>query len=319
MKSELLKLLIQHQGTVVSGEAIARSLHITRAAVWKSIRVLIEEGYDIQRFPGKGYALSLTDDLLSEAAIQKHLPIDHDFHIDIRKTVTSTNDAAKELAFHNAPERTVVISEHQSKGKGRKGKQFYSPKQAGLYMSLVLRPACSIHESLLITAAAAVAVRRAIKDVCGIDADIKWVNDVMIDNHKICGILCEGNLETDAARFEWAVLGIGINCWEETFPQDLEPIAAALHTYTDQPFTRAALAASVLTHFDACYQHLDQREYLDEYRQASILLNKRIIIYEGNHIMEGTAVGIDEQANLLVQMKNRTQKVFSGEVSVRAQ
>lgn len=319
MKAKLLELLIQHQGVIISGEVIAESLHITRAAVWKNIRALIDEGYDIQRFPGKGYSLSMDSDLLCEAAIQKHLPIHHDFHIDVRKTVTSTNDVAKELALHNAPERMVVISEHQSKGKGRKGKQFYSPKQAGLYMSLVLRPACTIHESLLITAAAAVAVRRAIKDVCGIEADIKWVNDVMIDNHKICGILCEGNLETDAARFEWAVLGIGINCWEEAFPQDLESIAGALHTYTDQPFTRAALAASVLTHFDACYRHLDKREYLDEYRNASMLLNKRIIIYEGNHIMEGTAIGIDEQANLLVQLKNRTQKVFSGEVSVRAQ
>ena len=141
----------------------------------------------------------------------------------------------------------------------------------------------------------------------------------MIDHHKICGILCEGNLETDAASFEWAVLGIGINCWEETFPQDLETIAGALHTYTDQPFTRAALAASVLKHFDAFYRRLEKREYLEEYRSASILLNKHIIIYEGNHIMEGIAVGIDEQANLLVQMKNHTQKVFSGEVSVRAQ
>lgn len=317
IKNEIIPLLEEHQGSTISGEEIAKALNITRAAVWKGIKELQKDGYIIESIPSKGYCLTLDNDILSITSIKKYLRNYDSYHIEIHKEVTSTNDIAKERALNHAKEATIIFSESQTKGKGRKGRNFYSPIQKGLYMSIVLRPICPIHHSLLITAAAAVSVYDAIQEVCGIKADIKWVNDVLINDKKICGILCEGSMETDADAFDWVVLGIGINCTKTAIPPELENIIGCLQEYCEKPISRAKLAASVWNHFMYYYKNLSKREYLHTYRSASSLLDKQITVYEGNRVMQGQAIAIDDNANLVVKTKDGVKEVFSGEVSVR--
>lgn len=313
---EIVELLENADGEWVSGEAIAAHLSITRAAVWKHIKKMQEEGYVLETQPRIGYRLSKTNDVLSKKRILEKLNHSERFRIDIQRVVTSTNDVAKDKAMHNEAEGFISISEYQTKGKGRKGRSFFCDKQSGIYMSTLLRPSGKLQDSMLITAAAAAAVYDGIKEVCHLESQIKWVNDVQIHGKKVCGILCEGSMEIDADGFEWIVLGIGINT-QTAFPEELKDIAASIRDFTDFHFTRNDLIASVWNHFYEYYDHLEDRAFLDIYRKASCIIGHDINIYQGNNITQGHAKGIDDQGNLIVENENGTQHIFSGEVSVR--
>ena len=204
VKARMLKLLEQHENELISGEAAAAELNCTRAAIWKAVKSLREEGYTIEAGPNKGYVLR-GGSRLSEEGIRLYL--DHpDVPVKIYRELDSTNRAAKEAAFSGeAGHGALILARRQKSGRGRRGRSFYSPENAGLYMSIVLRPDRTLKEGLLITTAAATAVCRAVKKICGIDLGIKWVNDLYLHNKKVCGILTEAVTDFESGNIEFAV------------------------------------------------------------------------------------------------------------------
>ena len=231
VKSSLLEMLEKNKGEVLSGESIAGELGCTRAAVWKAVKSLREEGYHIEAGPNKGYMLAKDTNRLSQEGIRLFLD-DPKVKIDIYDELESTNQTAKkEAMMGEAGHGAFVIARSQTAGRGRRGREFYSPADTGLYMSVILKPQGTIHDSLLITTAAAVAVYRAVAQLCGIQLDIKWVNDLFYKGKKVCGILTEAVTDFESGNIEFVVVGMGLNLYldQENLPQKLRSIAGALY------------------------------------------------------------------------------------------
>lgn len=235
--------------------------------------------------------------------------------LDIRTTecTGSTNADVRALAESGAPEGTVIIAGEQTAGRGRLGRSFYSPKDGGLYMSVLLRPELGAADALAVTVCAAAAAACAVEKLTGRNTGIKWVNDLYIDGRKICGILTEASVETDG-KMNYAVLGIGINVTDMGFPDELREKAGAAG---GEPSMRPALAAAVLERFFAYYDRLPDKGYLSEYRKRSILTGKTVEYDRGGVIYSAKAVGIDDDARLIVISPDGKEiHLGSGEVNI---
>lgn len=234
-------------------------------------------------------------------------------------TLASTNETAKELAAQGTPEGTVIIAEHQTAGRGRMNRSFFSPRGTGIYMSLILRPNLLAKQSLWMTTAAATAVAEAIEVTTGKPTQIKWVNDVFCDGKKVCGILTEGAWNIKNGQFEYAILGIGINVTEPEngFPDVLQSVAGAVST-NDDPSFRLQLLANVLERFWADYTHLQEREFLPRYQSKSLVQGKSVLVLRGEQARRAIAGEIDDDFRLFVRYANgETEWLSSGEVSIR--
>lgn len=317
---KVLELLQEARGPA-SGEQMADALGVTRNTVWKAVRRLREEGYLISAVTNQGYRLLSESDVLTPGNIRRRLePQAAMAAIDVRESVTSTNTVLKELAEQGGREGMVVIAHRQTKGKGRLGRSFHSPRGAGLYMSVLLRPAFPAEEALSITTAAAVAVARAIDDVTGEHAMIKWVNDVYLHGRKVCGILTEASIDFETNGLQYAVLGMGTNLSppEGGFPADIAQVAGALFPGGAPPGARTKLAAAILNHFFTYYKALPRRTYMEEYRARSLLTGLGITFREGGAQHEGTVLGVDDEARLLVKLPTGEEKRFgAGEVNIQ--
>lgn len=231
------------------------------------------------------------------------------------ESVDSTNTYLKSLAEKGESEGCVVTARHQTMGRGRRGKSFFSPSDTGLYMSILVRPEISVDDSLFITSMTAVALSRAIEAVCDKKCGIKWVNDIFIDCKKVAGILCEGSFDHTADKVNYVIVGIGVNLCQpkEDFPHELREIATSLgeDDIGDELFEK------ILTEFFNLYEQLPSHDFLNEYKERSILLNKRIEVL-GNETVLGTALDIDDKCRLILKTDNGEIKVISsGEVSVK--
>lgn len=322
VKDKVLTLLNENKGAFVSGEEIAGELSVSRAAIWKAIQALRGEGYDIEAVTRKGYALAVDSDVLSATAIESMLLKDiGKLRIHQYPAVSSTNTTAKEMAASGAEEGVVVIAEEQTAGKGRKGRDFYSPGQAGLYLSILLRPSYSVADSLLLTTAAAVAVARAIEEITGEEARIKWVNDVYCRDKKVCGILTEASLAMENGGLDYAVVGIGVNVFtpKNGFPPELREIATAL--FPDEKTksgVKNRLAAAILNHFMSYYRELTAKTFLQEYKNRSLLPGREILVLRGNDTQKAMAISIDDRFRLRVRYPDGKEEALdSGEVSIR--
>ena len=318
VKSKLLELLEQHKGETLSGEAIAAELACTRAAVWKAVKSLREEGYTIEAGPNKGYVLAKDTNRLSVEGIRPYLT-KPDVPVKLFKEVDSTNQAAKKLAVGGqAGHGAFVIAQRQTAGRGRRGRSFISPEDAGLYLSVVLEPSETLKESLLLTTAAATAVYKAVKKVCGISLDIKWVNDLYYQGKKVCGILTEAITDFEGGTIEAAIVGIGMNLYNEpdSFPEELKSVAGALYEDKVQAgsMDRNLLAAEIVN------QLLEETKELKlsrEYVAHNIVPGHEISIIDGERSRIAKALAICPDGRLLVQEKDGRQTRLSfGEVSV---
>lgn len=313
--------LLQEAAGPASGEQMAEKLGVTRNTVWKAVKHLREQGYQISAVTNQGYRLLSESDVLSPGNIRRLLePQAAMAAIDVREVVTSTNTVLKELAEQGGREGMVVIAERQTMGKGRLGRSFYSPKGGGLYMSVLLRPQFSAEEALSITTAAAVAVARAIDDVTGDRAMIKWVNDVYFHGRKVCGILTEAAVDFENSGLHYAVLGMGTNLTdpEGGFPGEVAQVAGSLFGKEAPAGARTKLAAQILNHFFTYYQALPERPFMKEYSSRSLLTGVDITFQEGETLREGTVLGVDSQARLLVRLPDGSEKCFgAGEVNIK--
>ena len=320
-KSQLLKILEDNKDSYISGEELAKSLAVSRNAVWKAMNSLRADGYSIPALTNRGYRLDCDGDILSAEGIGRYIKTDGVFHIETRKTVTSTNTVLRELAGKGAPEGYVLAANEQTGGRGRLGRNFYSPAGHGVYFSLLLRPGSKSTDASLITSAAAVAVARAVEEVTGVKLGIKWVNDLYTDGKKVCGILTEATYGIESGIVETAILGIGINVTrpDEGFPGTLKGSAGAIHRDTTVTANeRCRLVAATLDNFRAFYKDIQDRAFLEEYRERSIILGKDIYVINEEREKPAAAIGIDDDCGLIVRYEDgKTATLRSGEVSIR--
>ena len=320
-KEKLLELFENNKGTFLSGEEIAGRLDISRTAVWKAVNALRSDGYSIDAVQNRGYALSPETDKLSLQGIRKYLaPECTGLDIRLFSELESTNTTVRGLASDGAPEGVVVISGSQTGGRGRRGRSFYSPSDTGIYMSLLLRPSfLSAKEALFLTTMAAVAICEAIEKVSGKNALIKWVNDIFVNDKKVCGILTEASFGLEADSLEYAVLGLGINVCAPSggFPEEIRDIAGAVF---DSPEADAKnrLAAEVLNRFMSYYGSRDITGYVEEYRRRSLVIGREVLVMAPDGPKPAVALDVDNECRLKVRYPDETvESLHSGEISIK--
>ncbi|MEG0662332.1 MAG: biotin--[acetyl-CoA-carboxylase] ligase [Anaerovoracaceae bacterium] len=315
IKSEILKNLEENKGAAISGESLAETLGVSRTAVWKAINSLRKEGYQIEADSGKGYTLSAQSDFLSKEGILPYLntPVP----ILVYDSLESTNKTATALAMEGGAYQTTILAGTQTKGRGRLGRSFYSPEGTGIYMSMILEPSFDLRKAVLITAAASVAVAKAMEKVCQVKPEIKWVNDVYVNQKKVCGILTEAVSNVETGQITHLILGIGINCFTEHFPEEAGEYAGSIQG----EFSKNQLAAQVINEVLAVMETLEERSFIGYYRQHSMILGKPIKAFrlgrEGSR--NGTAVAIDDNGALVIEYDDdgTTEVLSSGEISIR--
>ena len=321
VKNKVLHILEQNKGESISGQELAEKIGVSRTAVWKAINSLKEEGYSIQGISNKGYLLSNSSDVLSAEGIKPYLKNEYkDIPITVYKTIGSTNTEAKLLAMQNALHGTIIMSEEQTEGRGRMGRNFYSPADSGIYLSIILKPKLNISDSVLITTAAAVAVCLAIDKFTHKDAKIKWVNDIFIDDKKICGILTEAVTDIESGTINSVIVGIGLNVKTEIFPEEIKEIAGSIFDTKDKDnsFIRNQLSAEVINNVLTVCNDLTNRSFLKIYKERSMIIGEKIKYLKNNEWFEGYAEDIDEFGGLVVFHEDGHKEVLhSGEISVR--
>ena len=313
IKQQVLLELINANGESVSGQALADKLFCSRNAVWKAIKMLKSQGYQIEATTNKGYSLK-SSDVISVEQIREKLKYDCD--IILFDEIDSTNNYLKILAEKGATEKTVVIAKSQTSGKGRLGRTFHS-SLGGVYMSLLLRPSFSAKQSLFVTTAAAVAVAKAIENKTGNKTGIKWVNDIFIDNKKVCGILTEASIDFETGGLMYAVLGIGINIKKpkDDFPDEIKQIAGVI---SEDEVDVSGLVAEVINNFFEIYYDFENSDFMNDYREKSFVIGKRINVIRGEQKIPAKALDIDNDARILVEYESGEREYLSsGEVSVR--
>lgn len=321
LKERVLEILEKNRGGRISGAEIASQLEVSRNAVWKAVEELRSDGIEISAVRNAGYAIAESEDSLSAQGIEAILGrSDYDIHTE--RVVTSTNTVLKELAQQGCPAGYVLAAESQTAGKGRLGRSFYSPSGSGIYMSVILRPKMNAQDSLFITTSAAVAVARAIETCAGKEKNpqIKWVNDIYIDDKKVCGILTEAAIDFESGGLEYAVLGIGVNIAspDGDFPKEIRSVASSLFGCEKRSNMRNRLAAEILRELARLPDEYMSEELLDEYRSRSYLTGKDAFAHFKDSVKPCRVLGIDDSARLIVRFEDGSeQALYSGEVSVK--
>lgn len=320
LKEKVLNILEENRNCYISGEYIAKTADVSRASVWKAINSLKESGIEIDAVTNKGYCLSAGYDFLSLSGISSAIKCG-DFKIEpeLLKTVESTNKTARERAQSGVKEGYAVISSQQTGGHGRFGRHFYSPENCGIYMSIVLRPKISAADSVFITTAAAVAVCEAIESVSGKDTQIKWVNDVLVDNKKVCGILTEAAFNIESGLLDYAILGIGINAYEPKngFADEIKNVAGAVFSKVDGG-AMDRLTGEVLNNFFKYYKNLKSTEFLEAYRGHCIIPENSITVISNGNKRSAYIIGVDDDFRLHVRYTDGTEAhLNSGEISTK--
>ena len=320
-KEKLLALLEDSKGTFFSGEEIARTLQVSRAAVWKAVNALREDGYTIDAATNKGYRLSPDSDILSPQGIRRFLkPEYRDLDLTVLPTAPSTNALVREKANQGRPEGCIIIACEQTDGRGRYGRQFFSPVDSGVYLSLLLRPtAYSPQQATCLTAAAAAAMCQAIEAVTGQQPGIKWVNDIFLHGKKVCGILTEAAVGLETGTLNYMVLGAGVNLYPPVkgFPEEIRPIAGSV-LERSCPEAKNRLVGEFLNRFWDFYTHPECRTYLEDYRARSLAIGRNVTVLSNGQAVSAYAYGIDDDFRLLVRYDSgKTEALSYGEIRIQ--
>lgn len=316
LKSDILKVLEANRDKNISGQFLADKFDVSRNAVWKTINILKDEGYEILSVSNKGYRLADGSDILSVEGISNYLSEYYkDLAVFSLKEVDSTNNEAKRLIASGFDRPALIAAECQTAGRGRQGRNFYSPEQTGIYMTMVIHPKLNISDAISITTAASVAVVRAIETLMDAKPQIKWINDIYLDNKKLCGILTEAVTDFESGMAQNIIIGIGMNISTANFPADIAETAVSLNP---DGITRNRLIAEIANKLLDIFRNLSDRSYLEEYRAHSLVLGKHITYFKGGTAYSAKAVAIDDEGGLVVIADNGVTKVLrSGEISVR--
>jgi len=320
MKTKILKVL-RNADNYISGQSICNELGISRTAVWKYMNQLKADGYEIEATQNKGYNITKYPDVLTEVELGSLF--ENEFFgnkIYFYNEIDSTNNEAKKKAEDGATQGTLVITEFQNSGRGRRGKKWLSPSGSGIWMSFVLKPAIHPYGASMITLVAALSVVGALKNIKGLECNIKWPNDIVVNGKKICGILTEMSSELDAVNY--VIIGIGININITEFDEQIKDIASSVFLETGLMIKRSQVVADFAKYFEKYYsifmQTQDMSGLIEKYNGLLVNVGREVKINNINNQFIGNAIGINEKGELLVKKKDGSvEKVIAGEVSVR--
>ncbi|MBU9723919.1 MULTISPECIES: biotin--[acetyl-CoA-carboxylase] ligase [Bacillaceae] len=319
MKAKVLKLLREINGQYISGEKISSELSCSRTMVWKYIKALREDGYVIEAVSNKGYKLVSISNHLSDHEIRSRLGNDHLFkEISYHEEVESTQNIAQKLINQGAGSGTVVIANEQTSGRGRLGRDWFSPKDKGIWMSLILKPEITLREAPQLTLLAAVAVTRAISSVCSISSEIKWPNDILVDGKKVCGILTE--MQADPDRIKSVIIGIGINVNQTDFPSSIANIATSLAKARGEQVERSELIIQILNEFQWLYEAYLAKGFSfikPLWEVNAISIGKKIVATTAQGRLTGIAEGINDEGVLILRDDNgKVHHIYSGDITI---
>ena len=319
MRNKIIEVILNSGEDFVSGQELSKHLGISRTAIWKHINTLKQQGYDIESVNKKGYRLvSSPDDLLSPQNLYHNLTTDivgkNIIHLE---SIDSTNDYLKKIG-NDVQEGTIVISEEQTKGKGRLGRSWQSKSKEGIWMSIILKPEIVPYKAPFITLIAGAAIVKALNNL-QVPAKIKWPNDIIINNKKLSGILTE--LSAEIERVNYIVVGIGMNVKNFDFDQELEQKATSLYK-ENYYLSRVDVVSQILCEFEKLYKKYieknDKKETLSICKEYSAIINKDVYIINGDKKELVKCIDINDDGNLLVKdINNNVKEILSGEVSIR--
>lgn len=314
MTDRILEMLLS--GGTVSGEAMAREMGVTRAAVFKQIEQLRELGFDIVSEPRQGYRLAACPDSLMGPVIRNGLDTKWaGCEVVYLKSIGSTNRHARMLAQEGAAHGTLVVADEQTAGRGRRGRGWISPAGDGIFMSLIVRP--NVHPSQVakLSLLTALAVAEAIEKETGLDARIKWPNDIVISGRKVCGLLLE--MTADEQCVYDVVAGVGINVHQKVFDEEIAQTASSLDLLGGKIYSRPGLVRAFLGAFENAME-LDDEAMMRAYCARSATLGSRVQVIALDGTYTGTAEGITDSGSLLVtDDAGQRHEVLAADVSVR--
>ena len=319
MEEEILQLLREDPTSFLSGEEISRRLKVSRTAIWKRIRHLRSLGYEIEASTRAGYRLIQSPDLLTPSEVKSSLKTEwmgKVIHYFTR--LDSTNSKAYELATRGAEEGEVVISESQEKGRGRLGRNWFSPPHLNLYLSVILRPKIPPHQAPLITLMAAVATAEAIEENTGLRPLIKWPNDILLRGRKVAGLLNEIKSETDRIHFVILGIGMNLNMDEKMFPQGIRSLATSLKRELGRTISRRDLLSSLLQKLEEWYAVFLKEggeAILRAWRSRAQIKGKRLKVTSFGESITGTGVDVDSDGALILETRSGERKrVVAGDI-----
>ncbi|NPE28086.1 biotin--[acetyl-CoA-carboxylase] ligase [Methanococcoides sp. SA1] len=312
-KMDIIRALKRAGTDPISGEELGERLGISRTMVWKYMKALGEEGYVIRSTPGSGHVLVSAPDKLYPSEIMDGL----DTGIiggDIRyfDDVDSTNDVAKKMGS-SSDEGTVVIAEMQDSGRGRKGGHWMSPR-GGVWMSVILKPNVVPAYAPRFTLMAGVAVAKTIRDL-GVEASLKWPNDVLVGDKKVCGILTEMDAESDQINFVVIGMGINVNVSIEDLSEDIRSSSTSLSEIKGEELDRIAFVQALLRALEDEYVRSKALGFdliLDEWKSLSSTIGRDVDVVTPQRMISGKAVGITENGTLLVETSEGLEEVIAG-------
>ena len=322
-REAILARLRRHPDSFISGEVISRELGISRAAVSKAVSALRKDGYEIAAVTNRGYRFLSGPNRLSEGEILPWLRTRHvGTNLVCFPVIDSTNNYLKREAIHTS-DGSVVVANEQTGGRGRLGRSFDSQADKGVYLSVLLRPNVLPAQALNLTAFVAVAVCEGIEAATGLKPQIKWTNDIVLGNRKVCGILTEMSVEGESGALQHIVTGIGVNVNQvgEDFPEELREVAASLRMVKGEEIPRGRLAAEIINALDQMYAAWtgDGGDYLERYRRRCLTVGRQVkVIRADGSVQEAQALGVDDDFGLVVEHPDsHRETITSGEVSVR--
>lgn len=326
IKTSILRMIRQSSG-YVSGQSLCEALGVSRTAVWKYVNQLKEEGYEFDAVSNKGYRIVKYPDIITREEIESMLPEGLAVtNVVYYHETDSTNTRAKQAAEDGEKSGTLFITECQTGGRGRRGRTWESPAGSGIWMSLLLRPEIKPFDASMLTIVAAMGMKDAIEEIIGggtgqggIHCKIKWPNDIVLGDRKICGMLTEMSAETDWINY--VVIGIGVNVNTTEFDDSIKDTASSILLQTGSSVKRSDVVVAFARHFSRYYDEFLKECNLsglaDDYNKALINVGRDVKIVERDGSFVAKAVGIDETGSLIVEKDGDTKRIVAGEVSVR--
>lgn len=320
MKDKILQMLKEAEG-FISGQEICSRIGVSRTAVWKAIKQLREDGYDIEAVNNKGYRLGQVPDVIYEQELKSLLHTkwfgNRILYFD---SIDSTNNELKRQAETQVCHGLLAVAEEQTAGRGRRGHAWVSPPGTGIWFSFLLKPEISPDKASMLTLVAAMAVAKAISETTGLVSQIKWPNDIVVNKKKVCGMLTE--LSAEMTQVNYVVIGIGINANNKEFPDEIKETATSLYIEAGRPVKRAAVIEAVGRYFEQYYDAFiktgDLSLIMNEYNDMLVNAGNQVRIISGDSEEIYTAIGINPQGELVVRDEDGNIKdIRSGEVSVR--
>lgn len=314
MKKDILNILKINKGSYVSGEYISSILNISRMSVCNAIKKLKEDDYIISSSRKKGYMLEdpykyYDIELLKDNLLKKGFNLIHFNSID------STNKYAKNN-ISSLENKTIIIANSQDNGKGRKNRDFYSPKNDGIYMTLIFKD--DFNESIIkMTALTSLAIVKAIKTLYDIDLSIKWINDIFYNRKKLCGILCEATVEMNTRKFDSILIGIGINVYNSDIPEELKDIITSLKLIKDIEYDKNIIVLQIIDEILNIMSNVNDSTLLEQYKASSIVINEEVIVSQANNEYVAKVSNINDEYNLIVESNNKKILLNSGEISLK--